>query len=186
MKIAHIVSVLFIALVSACTTVADDGADDDTGPDAGAGVDGDNDLTVDPPAESASWACRSGVDASGNDYFEFNPQYLNNNAEATAHVVGQAPAESIVGYFTGSYRQNVPKHEKSGWYRINLQGNNAEGILTYARCVDTVGNNTPCWAQYGLPLPAANAGRYRKCNGTSCACKFKAVDGQVAEPLGGD
>jgi len=44
-----------------------------TGPDAGTpDTDGGADLTVDPPAESASWACRSGVDAEGNDYMEFN------------------------------------------------------------------------------------------------------------------
>jgi len=93
--------------------------------------------------------------------------------------------ESIVGYFTGSYRQGVTKNAKSGWYRMGLQGT-TEGTLTYARCVDTTGGNASCWAQYGLPLPAANAGPYRTCpNGNSCACKFKPVAGKPAEALGG-
>ncbi len=180
MKTAPALSFLTITLALALAGCAsrDNGGDDDVvGPDAGGS------LEVNPPAESASWACRSGVDANGDDYMEFNPQYLNNGAEATAFVVGQAPGESIVGYFTGSYRQGVAKNAKSGWYRINLQGT-TEGILTYARCVDTVGNNSACWAQYGLPLPAANAGPFRTCNGSSCACKFKPIAGQPAQALG--
>jgi hypothetical protein len=174
---------LFTLIIAACAS-RDDG-DDVIGPDGGNVIDGNGDLTVDPPAESVSWACRSGVDANGDDYMEFNPQYLNNGAEATAFVVGQAPGESIVGYFTGSYRQGVVKNAKSGWYRINLQGT-AEGILTYARCVDTNGGNAACWAQYGLPLPAVNAGPFRTCNGNSCACKFKPIAGQPAQALGGN
>lgn len=186
MKTIKTLSFLAFALTLA-VGCAQRGEDVDPGMDAGSGSGSDagDDLTVDPPAESASWACRSGVDAEGNDYMEFNPQYLNNATEATAFVVGQAPGESIVGYFTGSYRQGVIKNAKSGWYRINLQGT-SDGILTYARCVDTVGGNASCWAQYGLPLPAANAGPYRTCpSGNSCACKFKPVAGEPAQALGG-
>lgn len=187
MKTIRTFSFLALALVlSFGCAQRSDGGDDDPGMDAGPGSDGGTDLTVDPPAESTTWACRSGVDAQGDDYLEFRPGYLNNGAEANAYIVGQAPGEGIVGYFTGSYVQES-KDSGSGWYRMYLTGPaGQEGILTYARCVDTAGTNASCWAQYGLPLPAENAGPYRTCpSGNSCACKFKRDPGKPAVALGG-
>jgi hypothetical protein len=139
-----------------------------------------------PPAESTSWPCRSGVDASGDSYLEFRPGYLNNGAEASAFIVGQAPGEGIVGYFTGSYVQ-VSKDTGSGWYRYMLTGpTGSEWVLTYARCVDTTGGNASCWAQYGSNLPATSAGPYRwNSSGNSYACKGKVGPaGKPAVPYG--
>ncbi len=59
---------------------------DDTGTDAGSGS-GSGGKQIDPPAESASWPCRSGVDAEGDSYLEFRPGYLNNGASS-----GTSPA----------------------------------------------------------------------------------------------
>ncbi len=183
--IANLGLAFLLALATAaCTTVADDGGQN--GPDGGNAIDGNGDLTVNPPPESTTWSCRSGVNAAGEDYVEFRPGYLNNGAEANAYIVGQAPSEGIVGYFTGSYVTRG-KDAGSTWYRLYLTGpDGQEAVLTYARCVDTVGNNSACWAQYGLPLPATNAGPFRTCNGTSCACKFKRNHGHPATALGGN
>lgn len=171
---------LALSLVFAvgCAQRGTDGGGDDT-----PAPDGGTDLTVNPPAESTSWPCRSGVDADGNDYLEFRPGYLNNGAEASAFIVGQAPGEGIVGYFTGSYVQES-KDTGSGWYRYDLTGpDGSEWVLTYARCEDKTGTNASCWAQYGSNLPSDSAGPYRwNSSGTSYACKGKRAVGKVAVP----
>ena len=101
--------VLALTLSFGC---AQRGEDDDVDPgmDAGSG----DDKQIDPPAESTSWPCRSGVDAEGDSYLEFRPGYLNNGAEATAYIVGDASGEGIVGYFTGAY-VTASKDAGSNW-----------------------------------------------------------------------
>lgn len=182
---------LSIAL-AACASRDEDvnpGTDAGNNPGTDAGVvvtDAGGSLAVDPPAESVTWPCRSGVDADGEDYLEFNPRYLGAGTEPTAMVVGDAPNEGIVGYFGGSY-VTASKDSVSGWYRYELVG--APGTwwtLTYGRCVDATGNNASCWAQYGSGLPAANAGPFRwNSSGTSYACKGKVgAAGRPAVPHG--
>lgn len=168
---------LILALTVGCASRGDEPGDDDPTPDGG------TDLTVDPPAESATWPCRSGVDAEGQDYMEFNPRYLGN--EAQAYIVGQASSEGIGGYFHGNYVQ-VSKHEKSGWYRLDLTGGADPSELTYAKCVDMDGGNAACWAQYGTnSLSDSSAGAYRWCQTTgSCACRFTRSEGEPATPNG--
>lgn len=178
MKTISIAIVSLALALTACAQRSDDGS----GPDAGmTAVDGG--MQIDPPAESATWSCRSGVDANGNDYFEFNSKYLNNGQEASAYIVGQASSEGIGGYFTGTY---VMENVANGWYRLPLAGGAEPAELTHAKCVDTTGTNAACWAQYGTTvLSASSAGPYRWCstNG-SCACRFKRDPGKVATPLG--
>lgn len=168
---------LIVAFAVGCAQRGDETGDDAPMPDGG------TDLTVDPPAASATWPCRSGVDATGQDYMEFNPRYLGN--EADAYIVGQASSEGIGGYFTGTYVR-VSKHERSGWYRLDLTGAAEPAELTYAKCVDTVGTNASCWAQYGsTTLSDSSAGDYRWCQANgSCACRFTRSEGKVATPNG--
>lgn len=175
--------VLALSLVFAVGCAQRSGGDDDMTPDAGNGSDAGGGKQIDPPAESTSWPCRSGVDADGNDYLEFRPGYLNNGAEVSAFIVGQAPGEGIVGYFTGSY-VTESKDPGTGWYRYYLTGpEGSEWILTYARCEDKTGANASCWAQYGSNLPADSAGPYRwNSSGTSYACKGTRAIGKVAVP----
>jgi hypothetical protein len=171
---------LSIVLSAGCAQRGE-GGDDESTPDAGSGG-----KRIDPPAESTSWPCRSGVDDDGDTYLEFRPGYLNNGAEASAYIVGQAPGEGIVGYFTGSY-VTESKDSESGWYRYYLTGPvGSEWILTYARCEDKTGTNSSCWAQYGSNLPADSAGPYRwNSSGTSYACKGKVgAAGTLAIPHG--
>jgi hypothetical protein len=181
-KTISFLSLIAITLVLSvgCAQRGDETGDDDPMPDAGPG-----DLTIDPPAESTSWPCRSGVDAEGDSYLEFRAGYLNNGAEATAYIVGDASGEGIVGYFTGSY---VTVDKDGGWYRYYLTGpEGSEWVLTYGRCVDTAGNNASCWAQYGSNLAASSAGPFRwNSGGTNYACKGKVgAAGKPAVPHGG-
>ena len=167
-----------IALSFGCAQRSDEG-NDDTSPDAGtpdvdANDDAGTDLTVAPPAESTTWACRSGVDAEGVTYMEFRPGYLNGGTVETAYIVGEADDEGIYAYFHGAYVQR-PKHAGSGWYRLDLSGPvGSVGVLTYASCEDEVGTNAACWAQYGGSLSAEAAGPYRyNSSGTNYACRFE-------------
>lgn len=174
--------VLALVLSVGCAQRGDDGGDDDPMPDAGGGTD----LTVDPPAESGTWACRSGVDAEGVTYLEFRPGYLNGGTVESAYIVGQADGEGIYAYFHGAYVQR-PKHSGSGWYRLDLSGPvGSVGVLTYASCEDKVGTNASCWAQYGAALSAEAAGPFRyNSSGTNYACRFEIdADGKPAKPRG--
>jgi hypothetical protein len=163
---------------TACTTV-----DDGTGTPDGGTTDAGG-LQIDPPAESASWPCRSGVDADGKDYVEFRPGYLNNGTVDKAFIVGQADGEGIYGYYTGAYQQETKN--ASGWYRHYFTGpEGSTWVLTYGSCVDTAGNKPECWAQYGSSLSADAAGPFRwNSSGTNYACKGKRNVGKVATPLG--
>src|SRR5690242_11188270 len=161
--------------LAACTTVDGSGGTD-PGPDGGG-------MQIDPPADSTTWACRSGVDAAGHDYMEFRPAYLNGGSMATAYIVGDAPGEGIVGYFNGSY-VTESKDSGSSWYRYDLVGpDGSTFVLTYASCVDKQGTNADCWAQYGSGLSADVAGPFRwNSSGTSYACKGTRHVGQLATP----
>jgi hypothetical protein len=117
--------------------------------------------TIDPPAESKTWACRSGVDAEGQSYQEFNPVYLKDGSDASAYIVGDAPQEGIVDWFWGTYVK-AAKDSGSGWYRYDLVG--PEGsvfVLSFADHVDTVGTDASAWAQYGDQYTAAIVGPFR-------------------------
>ena len=175
--------VLVLTLSVGCAQRGDDtGGDDDPGMDAGPG----GGMQVDPPAESASWPCRSGVDADGVTYMEFRPGYLNGGSVETAFIVGQADGEGIYGYFHGAY-QTESKHSASGWYRFDLSGPvGSVGVLTYASCEDKVGTNAACWAQYGAALSNEAAGPYRyNSSGTNYACRFEVdAEGKPAKPRG--
>lgn len=184
MKTIKFLSFLTLSLVLTvgCAQRGDDtGGDDDPMPDGGNG-----DLTVDPPAESASWPCRSGVDAEGVTYMEFRPGYLNGGSVETAYIVGQADGEGIYGYFHGAY-QMESKHMASGWYRLDLSGPvGSVGVLTYASKVDLTGTDASAWAQYGGSLSAEAAGPYRyNSSGTNYACRFEVdAEGKPAKPRG--
>ena len=181
MKTIKSISFLVLALTLA-VGCAQRGDETEPGMDAGSG----GGKQIDPPAESTSWACRSGVDAEGVSYMEFRPGYLNNGAEATAYIVGQAPGEGIVGYFTGSYVQES-KDSGSGWYRYDLTGpEGSEWVLTYARCEDKTGLNSACWAQYGLACKSGSGGPFCwNSSGDSYACKGKVgAAGKPAVPHG--
>jgi len=174
---------LTIALTVGCAQRGDDvGGDDEPGADAGNG----GDLTIDPPAESGTWACRSGVDAEGTTYLEFRPGYLNQGTVQTAYIVGEADDEGIYAYFHGAYTQQS-KHAVSGWYRLPLTGpKGSVGILTYASCVDLVGDKSQCWAQYGGSLSTAARGPFGwNSSGDDYACRYEiGEEGQPAIPRG--
>lgn len=180
-KISFLVTLVLGLMTGACAQRSTgDGGDDTMNPDGG------TDLTVDPPAESGTWPCRSGVDAEGTTYMEFRPGYLNSGTVETAYIVGQADGEGIYGYFHGAYVQEG-KDTGSSWYRLPLTGpKGSTGVLTYASKVDLTGTDSSAWAQYGGSLSAEAAGPFRwNSSGSSYACKFEiGDDGRPAIPRG--